>query len=81
MGLVLTVAVTSTENRKKKTIPWVVILEAQSQAYCGRMNEMVKFFDMIPFSALSLTLFQEPICSVIDLTASHSLITLLHTLS
>lgn len=49
MGLVLTVAVTSTENRKKNPIPRVVILEAQSQAYCGRMNEMVKFFDIFPF--------------------------------
>lgn len=49
MRLVLTVAVSSTENRKKKTIPWVVILEAQSQAYRGRMNEIVKFFEIFPF--------------------------------
>lgn len=56
MRLVLTVAVTSTENRKKKTIAWVVILEAQSQAYCGRMNKMVKFFDMIPFLGVGLDL-------------------------
>lgn len=55
MGLVLTVAVTSTENRKKNIV-WVVILEAQSQSCCGRMNKMVNFFDTIPFSALGLTL-------------------------
>lgn len=48
MGLVLTLAVTSTGNRKKN-IAWVVILEAQSQSCCGRMNKMVKVFEIFPF--------------------------------